>query len=164
MSLTGARVWVGLLAAGCGMGAGYVLGRNDLRGVSMLDVFPLTIALIPFAAEFVLAFALSHVADQGGGGWAVAAVVLMAAMGAGMAAFAHHEVTTCAGVARCVAYPRGEATRTAAVAGLAWASQAGLMAAFAGEGLSEVAGGWFGSCLAVVLALIGGAALSRVHL
>lgn len=138
--------------------------HHDFRGVSMLDVFPLTIALIPFAAEFVLALALVHLVDHGSAGWAVAAVGLMAAMGVGMATFAHYEVTTCGGVAPCVAYPTGEATRTATVAGLAWASQAGLMAAFAGDGFSEVAGSWFGSCVAVVFALTGGAVLSRVHL
>lgn len=162
-----ARVWVGLVSVGCGLGAGYVLGRHDLRGVSMLDVFPLTVALVPFAAELVLVFGLSRLANRGGGGWAAAAVLLMVAMGAGMATFAHHEITSCAGGFRCVAgvgYPRGEAARTAAVAGLAWGCQAGLMAVFSGEEFSEEAGGWIGSCVAVVAALIGGIALSRVHI
>jgi hypothetical protein len=165
VSVSGARVWVGLLALGCGLGAGYVLGSHDLRGVSMLDVFPLTVALIPFAVEFVLVFALGRLADHGSGGWVVAAVVLMVAMGAGMAALAHWEVN-CGAMGRCGVggYPQGEAARTALVAGLAWASQAGLMAVFSGEEFSEEAGGWIGSCVAVVAALIGGIALSRVHI
>ena len=165
VSVSAARVWVGLLALGCGLGAGYVLGSHDLRGVSMLDVFPLTVALIPFAVEFVLVFALGRLADHGSGGWVVAAVVLMVAMGAGMAAFAHWEVN-CGAMGDCGVggYPQGEAARTALVAGLAWASQAGLMAVFSGEEFSEEAGGWIGSCVAVVAALIGGIALSRVHI
>ena len=159
----------GGVASALGLGAGAVVGAHDFRAISLLTVFPLVAALIPFAAEMLVVMLLSSVADRAGGRVG-SAIVLMVVMGIGAALYAHWAITSCvtvggsgaAGCAPGVAYPAAEPGRTELVAGLAWASQAGLMAAFLGADDDNLGASWLGSCVAVAFLLIVGGGLGRL--